>query len=629
VQDRIVRVPRDAVADLNGDGRPELAYNLIDLTKDAVWHVIIHDAVSGKVAVDLAGRYLDSLADLDGDRRPELLLSESEGLQLPARRVLHVASLDPAGLRERWHGRGRLHQRFDDRVPPHVCEQLPFYDAVTGDLDGDGRQEILVSRWEGDVERCVSVGLGHDGQPVERPILAWPASVAGDVMAVADIDHDGRAEALLRCRVSEGEPVLRSTDAGLSVLSWSRRPDQQLLGPPIVARLDGTRPTIVVPTGWRRVTALQVRRAGEAPQRLWSLRGRGMSRIYERGHGGVAAADLDGDGRQEVVFSAEGPTSGGACILAADATGRVLWRHEFRHIQWAPTRGWGPGALRTWSIGRFRKGRGPDVYASAHLNCMHSGTSHLLDGRTGSLAWERLCLEGRVKEMGGGHVSIADLDGNGLDDIVGGYCNFLFALDGRDGSIRTAAHQASLFHPVMKGSWVNSTTPLVVDADGDATGEILLGRHRLVVALLDGRAKSIRWWHAHRSGVYSMPGLADVDGDGRQEVGVAGAAGTGGRLICLGLASGKPEWEMPLPSREATDFASGDVDGDGLAEYVFACDRTLYAVSGRGGKPHTMWSLRLPARCGPPILADADGDGRSEILLVTDDGYLHCIDAAR
>jgi len=626
VQDRIVRAPRHCLADLDGDGRWELAYSLIDLTKDAAWHVVVHDALSGKVVADLAGCYLDGLIDLDGDGRRELLLSDSAGLALPTHRPLRVASFAAGRLRERWRGQGRLHQRFDGRVSPNVAEQLPFHDPVCGDLDGDGRDELFVSRRDGSSEQCDAYGFDAGGKVTALASVSWPRDVAADVLAVADADGDGRREVLLRCRVSSGEPVLRSRDCGLELASWTRPSPRDLVGPPIVADLAGNgRPVVVAPKAWGRVSALRVSASGKGVEELWSIPGRGMSLIYEHQHGGVAAADLDGDGRREVICAGEGP-GGAACVQAVGASGTPRWRHELRQIQWAPTRGWGPGALRTWSVGRFRRAKPPDVYVSAHLNEMHSGTSTLLDGRDGSRVWERECLKGRVKEMGGGHVSIADVEGDGLEEIAGGYCNFLFALDGTSGTVRSAVHSASLFQPVMKGSWISSTTPLLLDADGDGKPEMLLGRHRLIAALLDGDARRVRWSHPHRSGSYSMPGVADVDGDGQLEVGVVGRGDDGARLSCLDLATGKVEWQMAVASPAVTDFASGDVDGDGLAEFVFAVKATVVAVNGRGGKAHLVWKLSLPAACGPPIVADVDGDGCCEILLVGGDGILRCID---
>ena len=612
VQDRIVRAPRNCLADLDGDGRFEFAYNLIDMRKDRAWHVMIHDAVSGKLLADLPQRYLDSLADIDGDGRAELFLSQSNSLSLPADRPLHLASLEAGRLTQRWHGRGRLHQRFDPRAGHNVAEQLPFHDVVTGDVDGDGRDEFFVSSPRG---VCTAYGCDATGQIAPRLTVLGPA----DVLAA------GKAGVLLRCRISQTPTALTSTGCRSELASLRRRAPPGLVGPPVVADLGGDgRPVVLVPKAWSHIAA--IRPPGRV---LWQRTGRAMSIIYQRDHGGVLAADLTGNGQKEVIFAAEGPATGAAAIQAVTAAGQPLWHRDLPQIQWSPTRGWGPGAIRTWTVGQFRKRGQLDVYASAHINEMHSGTSYLLDGRTGRRVWDRLCLTGRVKEAGGGHVSVADLDADGLDDIAGGYCNFLFTLDGQTGAVKTSTQTAPLFHPVMPGSWINSSTPVLVDVDSKRA--ILLARQRNVTALLDPAGKRIRWWRGSTRPIAVMPGLADVDGDGRLEIASVGSArnGDGVSLWCADLATGRLKWEMTLPTAHATDFATCDIDGRGPAEFLFASDRTLYAVNGQGGKPNVLWKLPLPARIGPPIAADVDADGRCEILLITHDGHLRCIDGRR
>jgi outer membrane protein assembly factor BamB len=352
-----------------------------------------------------------------------------------------------------------------------------------------------------------------------------------------------------------------------------------------------------------------------------------MSLIYDPGNYGVVASDLDGIDGKEVVFATEGPNLGGACLAAVRGDGTIMWRHELADIQWAPTRGWGPGALRTWSVGYFRGSRFADVYVAAHLNAMHSGTSRLLDGRDGSIVWTRTCLQDRVKEMGGGMVSIDDVDNDSLDDIAGGYCNYLFTLHGKTGEVRSASHSASMFHPVMPGSWIGSTTPILLGPEIAAGRRMLIARHSLAMALTDDRARELIWWR-YPGG--KMPGMGDVDGDGQIELGVAGPSkdGSSGKLWCLNPNSGESEWEMALPDAKTTDFATCDADGDQVDEFVFVCANRLYAVNGSGGAGHVLWALDLPTAAAAPVIGDVDGDGQSEILVVGADGFLYCVDEA-
>ena len=625
-QDRIVRAGRNCLADLDGDGRYELAYNLIDLTTDAVWHVMIHDALSGKVVAELAGHYLDDAVDLDGDGRLELMLSESSGLALPAYRRLSVANLIRGQLKKRWQGEGRLHQRFDGRVPQHTTEEVPFYDLVCGDVNGDGGKEFFVSsRISDDVEVCTALGLEAEDGVLKRWHVQWSRDLDANVLAV----NPSNGQVLIRCRVSSGEPILEASGAEIRLASWSRQVDPLIVGTAIVSNFKG-RPTIFVPKQWDRIAALQSSDGGDGPTLRWQRRGRPMLyEPYETAHSGILAVDLDEHrpNSKQLVFAAEG-LNGAACIKALDASGQPLWQREFPNIQWAPTRGWQPGAMRTWSAGHFRPGRPRDVYVSARLNAQHTGTSYVLDGRDGSFVWQRLYLKGRMKEIGAGHVSIADVDGDGIDEIAGGFCRYYWVLNGLDGQLKAVTHTPNLFRPLMANSWVHSSTPILLDADQDGKTEVLLSRQQIVTALLDVDAANIQWWRFRGGGGKGgMDGLADVDGDGRREVGSI-AYGKKRRLICLDIASGELEWELPLPDQPCSDFASGDVNGDGLAEFVFVCGQTLWAVNGEHGQANVVWQLPLPAPSGAPILADVDGDDHSEILVVTEDGYLRCVDRA-
>ena len=46
-----------------------------------------------------------------------------------------------------------------------------------------------------------------------------------------------------------------------------------------------------------------------------------------------------------------------------------------------------------------------------------------------------------------------------------------------------------------------------------------------------------------------------------------------------------------------------------------------------GDQPRVLWKLHFPASVGMPVIADIDGDGTSDILVTTGDGYLNLLTA--
>jgi outer membrane protein assembly factor BamB len=124
----------------------------------------------------------------------------------------------------------------------------------------------------------------------------------------------------------------------------------------------------------------------------------------------------------------------------------------------------------------------------------------------------------------------------------------------------------------------------------------------------------------------SAGALADIDGDGKLELGTAFS----NRFACYDAASGKVKWSLPLPGR-GSDVTAADVDGCGRPEFLFGCaNGKLYAVRAvpSGARGEILWSVALGAPVGPPAIADVDGDGWAEILVVTQDGWLHVLSSS-
>ena len=91
---------------------------------------------------------------------------------------------------------------------------------------------------------------------------------------------------------------------------------------------------------------------------------------------------------------------------------------------------------------------------------------------------------------------------------------------------------------------------------------------------------------------------------------------------CYAAATGEERWRLDLPI--SGDLASADIDGDGIREFI-AGGSALYAIKGDREAGRVAWSLEFDHPTSSPVVADLDGDGQSEILVVTADGYLCAI----
>jgi len=121
------------------------------------------------------------------------------------------------------------------------------------------------------------------------------------------------------------------------------------------------------------------------------------------------------------------------------------------------------------------------------------------------------------------------------------------------------------------------------------------------------------------------PTVADFDGDGQAEVGVAGANFyVVADLECL---------ESPLPaqcsdpgirwkvanqdcSSRVTGSSVFDFDGDGKAEVVYNDEQFFRIFDGTTGAVLTQIANRSHTRLEMPIIADVDNDGNAEIVFI-------------
>ncbi|UCH33385.1 MAG: VCBS repeat-containing protein [Armatimonadota bacterium] len=313
-----------AVADLDLDGAPETI--AVATSGDAV---CLDAAGKPRWAWRLRGGFdwcSPLIADLHGDQRLEVALPDALGyvsvldcegrllwrFEAPAGIPSPLAEADLDG-----DGRSDLLVPYDDgalyalasggrALWLHRQPGTDLYCAPTiADLDGDGRYEVLQGYGSGRVV-CLDGAAGT---------VEWAAETGSGIdsaVSVADLDADGTLEIFvghhedgLMCLSSTGEVVFQETrDLGQSGFAG-------VISAAAVADVDGDgRPEIVY--GYRHgpLVVLDSRGAvvAEAPQ------GEGTNAT-------PVIADLDGDGRLEIVIASIREV----VCLTAGGSGRVQW----------------------------------------------------------------------------------------------------------------------------------------------------------------------------------------------------------------------------------------------------------------------------------------------------------------
>jgi hypothetical protein len=290
-------------------------------------------------------------------------------------------------------------------------------DASVGDLDGDGEYEIVLKWDPADAKDNSQPGrTGNvylDAYKLNGTRL-WRIDLGRNIRAgahytqfqVFDYDGDGKAEIAVKTadgtRSGTGQvignanadhrnadgyvltgpeflSVFRGTDGAVldtenyvpprgNVSSWGdsygNRVDRFLAG---TAYLDGARPSIVMARGYytRSVISAWDFRGGQLTQR-WTFDSAAQSNrpAWEgKGNHQLSVADVDGDGRDEIVYGS----------MAIDDNGRGLWQNNTHHGD----------ALH---VGDFIPSRpGLEVFKpSEHTN----EVAHWMgDARTGQILW--------------------------------------------------------------------------------------------------------------------------------------------------------------------------------------------------------------------------------------------------
>jgi hypothetical protein len=367
-----------AIGDVNGDSRPDvllLTDFYFDPANDFRLFVFLQQADgtlaapvkydtgfgysargSSLVVVDIDGDGRNDVVIGEGDRGIEVFLQDAQGALASAFRLdgpagkLRVVDADGDGRKDIiafgfGSGSVRVWRQSAPGVfaaPASYAVEHAWKDLDVGDVNGDGRPDIVTGSWGGLGSNGLAVLLqqpdGSFGAPTYRTVD--PTWGTGGI-AVGDVNGDGRDDIVASWGGNSPTYIgilLQNADGSLGEMQTM--PTLDIPAPVAIADIDGDgrKDIVVAHDGWTSISLYRQRADGTLmPQELFPS-------IYGSWEGdALAVGDINGDGRPDIVL--------GSQVLLQNAPAAtplaVPWRRPGSALQTVRRATALPGEVRT------------------------------------------------------------------------------------------------------------------------------------------------------------------------------------------------------------------------------------------------------------------------------------------
>lgn len=640
------------VADLDGDGRPEILVGgtNFDFGPNNFWQILRWDGTRYRQiwASPPEAFNLRALAAVQADADPalEILIAWGNEIRLydGATRKLQKKILTPAteiySLKAAdLDGDGKLELIFCDPANLFVADLATG--AIRWSLSGSGGFSLAVGNLDDDAAQEIVVA-GASGRVIDGATrqIQWtnPAGF-GFSVRLADLAGDGRLE--IAALVGAG---VRAFDPRQKTQIWKRLSDFGATAIGVGDVSGDAHDEVIYGDTYRRLRVLN----GSSGAGLWFLDSKD-----DTGTSAIAVADPDQDGKKEILWASGSGTGGYHHLTTIDLARRQIeWSSKnvtgpFLGFDFGDVDADGKPEILFASQGTDGAFGGADWFVSdartfnpeyesepiadgqAGFVRMVSanvdsdpqrevflttgggvfGALVAFDGKTHAQEWRRdLTAFGVLRTL-----AIADVDRDGRLELVASVGAaqgpadglFVYVFDALTGNIEWRS--PSLSPQVFSGLY-----PLrIAQLDDDPQPEIVVLESGGAIRVLDAVKRSVEAETGYL-GVTAFD-LRDLDGDGKAEI----VAAVGGDLSVLDPQTGRLDAPLAAYPGVATSLRTLDLDGDGGVDFLLTSDKRARAIGGAGGAE--LWQspdLGFSIGFGDGLfVGDFDGDGQMEFAV--------------
>lgn len=479
--------------------------------------------------------------------------------------------------------------------------------VAIGDLDGDGRPDLVIANGGPSLLMLRNLGNGAFAYPVVYATNAFSMSVA-----IGDLNGDGRPDIVV-ANYNNSAIVLRNTSPGRGIVSFAAPVDFPTGPSPIFVAIgdlggDGKPDIVVANYNGNTVSVLRNTSSGGGAVSFDAKVDFATGAVPIA----VAIGDLDGDDRPDLVVANSGSNTASVLRNASSGGGDIDFAAR---IDFAT--GSNP---RSVTIGDLDADGKPDLAVANYS----SDTASVL--RNTSSGVGTVNFAAKIDYATGSNqrsVAIDDLDADGKPDLVivnGGSYTVSVLRNLGNSALAARVDYATGALPVFVA---------IGDLDGDHKPDLVvansLGRSVSVLRNLGDGAFAARVDNATGSLPISVAN-GDLDGDGRHDLVVANAS-SGTISVLRNLGSGEFAARVDYATGGSPRcVALGDVDGDGKLDLVVANSGSSVSVlrNTSSGVGNVSFAAKVDFATGAfaffLAIDDLDGDGRPDLVVANANG---------